>query len=96
MNAAGCIQILNRGLRCGNQTPKVFNVISLDKHVGVKRPAVREQPRMGLNTKATESDQDLDIESRPKALVCSTPSGVARIADHLTTGCTRGFYEKES
>jgi hypothetical protein len=34
--AAGCIQILNRGLSFGNQTPKVFKVISPDTHVGVK------------------------------------------------------------
>ena len=73
------------GLRCGNQTPKVFNMISPDTHVGLKSGA-EAQPRKGLNTKATELDQDLNVESWPKALICSTPSGVTRIADHLSIG----------
>jgi len=51
-------------------------MISPDTHVGLKSGA-EAQPRMGLNTKATELDQISEIESRPKSLVCSTPSGVA-------------------
>ncbi|TVR36201.1 MAG: hypothetical protein EA390_00910, partial [Balneolaceae bacterium] len=47
--------------------------------LGVKS-GEKAQPRMGLNTKASELDQNLDVESRLKALVCSTPSGVANLA----------------
>jgi len=66
-------------------------MISPDTHVGLKSGA-EAQPRMGLNTKATELDQDPDIESKPKALIiCSTQSGATRIADHVTKVCTHGF-----
>jgi len=65
-------------------------MISPDTHVGLKSGA-EAQPRMGLNTKATELDQDLDVESRPIALICSTPSGVVYLAKSLTTSFARGY-----
>jgi hypothetical protein len=46
---------------------------------------------MGLNIKAPELDHVPEIESRLKAPVCSTPSGVASLANTLSTGFTRGY-----
>ena len=45
------------------------------------KAAKRSQPRMGLNTEATKLDQMSEIESKLIAPVCSTPSGVANLAN---------------